>query len=285
VEDAALAIIDADGFEALTIRRLANDLGVGQATLYTYAPTRAMLCERVVARVMIEARPRSRGADLLLYVRKATESLREALHRHPHVFRYIQANGNESDVVLGRVEHLLMALEARGVAAADAERWILRYTAFVNGFIAQELANLSAAEAFASDPGIRRRHARWARVLKRARSEAADNFATGLDALSTSCVPSSTRRLLCRIPGRSASPSVSTSARPPSSGRRKRVAPRTSATPRSCCRITSDRSSRRCPPCKRWPTPPPRCAWDRRCSTTTTSIPLCWPRRWRPWTS
>ena len=41
VVDAAIALADAEGLGALSMRRLAADLGVGAMTLYTYVPAKA----------------------------------------------------------------------------------------------------------------------------------------------------------------------------------------------------------------------------------------------------
>lgn len=49
--DAAVRLADADGLAALTMRRLATELGVGAMTLYGYVPGRAELLELMVDRV------------------------------------------------------------------------------------------------------------------------------------------------------------------------------------------------------------------------------------------
>ena len=41
--DAAIAIVDAEGLEALTFRRLGAEMGVSYTTVYTYFETREQL--------------------------------------------------------------------------------------------------------------------------------------------------------------------------------------------------------------------------------------------------
>jgi AcrR family transcriptional regulator len=54
IVDAALAILDADGVDALTIRRLGQELGTGAASLYWHIAGKDELCELVYDRIMGE---------------------------------------------------------------------------------------------------------------------------------------------------------------------------------------------------------------------------------------
>jgi AcrR family transcriptional regulator len=54
IVDAALAILDADGVDALTIRRLSQELGTGSASLYWHIAGKDELCELVYDRIMGE---------------------------------------------------------------------------------------------------------------------------------------------------------------------------------------------------------------------------------------
>jgi AcrR family transcriptional regulator len=54
IVDAAIEILDADGVDALTIRRLGQELGTGAASLYWHIEGKDELCERVYDRIMGE---------------------------------------------------------------------------------------------------------------------------------------------------------------------------------------------------------------------------------------
>jgi TetR/AcrR family tetracycline transcriptional repressor len=54
IVDAALDILDADGVDALTIRRLGQELGTGAASLYWHIAGKDELCELVYDRIMGE---------------------------------------------------------------------------------------------------------------------------------------------------------------------------------------------------------------------------------------
>jgi AcrR family transcriptional regulator len=51
VVDAGVAIADADGLDALSIRKVASQLGIGAMSLYTYVPGRSELIELMIDRV------------------------------------------------------------------------------------------------------------------------------------------------------------------------------------------------------------------------------------------
>lgn len=54
IVDVALAIVDAEGTEGVTMRRVANELGTGPASLYAYVDSREELLQRVHERVIEE---------------------------------------------------------------------------------------------------------------------------------------------------------------------------------------------------------------------------------------
>jgi AcrR family transcriptional regulator len=56
IVDAALAIVDAEGLDALTMRTVAAALGTGAASLYAYVDSKEELIELVVERVIGEVR-------------------------------------------------------------------------------------------------------------------------------------------------------------------------------------------------------------------------------------
>lgn len=84
---AALRVVAREGLEALTMRRVAAELGVGTMTLYTYVPGRAELLDLMVDRVYAELRlpePGSGWRDEL--ARYAREHHRMYV-RHPWVLQ------------------------------------------------------------------------------------------------------------------------------------------------------------------------------------------------------
>ena len=52
VVDAALAVLDADGIDAVSLRRVGSELGVSHMTLYTYFDSKESLLNAMVARTL-----------------------------------------------------------------------------------------------------------------------------------------------------------------------------------------------------------------------------------------
>jgi AcrR family transcriptional regulator len=83
VVDGALALADADGFEALSMRGLAKHLGVGAMSLYTYVPGKAELFELMIDRAHGERALPDEGLGWRLrYAGHAREAL-AMYRRHP----------------------------------------------------------------------------------------------------------------------------------------------------------------------------------------------------------
>ncbi len=128
---AGVAIADAEGLEALSMRKVASKLGIGAMSLYTYVPGRSELIELMIDRVYADHalpdpglgwRPR---LDLWIH---ATWRIYAA---HPWLLDYNMARLPVGPHVLDVEEALYAALDAAGftgaqnVAIANLVRWQL----------------------------------------------------------------------------------------------------------------------------------------------------------------
>ena len=81
----ALALVDAEGMDALTVRALATRLGTGSSTLYRHVASRDELLVLLVDAVLGEVRlpdPQLPGRER---VEQLSTELRRVLRSHPHV--------------------------------------------------------------------------------------------------------------------------------------------------------------------------------------------------------
>jgi AcrR family transcriptional regulator len=121
VVDAALAILQSDGLEAVTMRRVASALDTGAASLYVYVSGRegllqAML-DRVTATIELEVPDPSRWrAQLHSLLRR----IHQALVTHPGMATLTLEDPPTTDVVLRLTENLLGILLAGGLDVQDA---------------------------------------------------------------------------------------------------------------------------------------------------------------------
>src|ERR1700742_1953551 len=57
IAEAALRVVDAEGLDAMTMRRVAQELGTGAASLYAYVDSKDRLTELVIDRALGELDP------------------------------------------------------------------------------------------------------------------------------------------------------------------------------------------------------------------------------------
>jgi AcrR family transcriptional regulator len=92
IAHAGLEIIDRDGLEALSLRAVADALGVGTMTLYTHTPDRQTLERDIVGLLLDEVDTREVPGEAWDYsLRRVAGSLREMTLRHPHAFPLVAA--------------------------------------------------------------------------------------------------------------------------------------------------------------------------------------------------
>jgi AcrR family transcriptional regulator len=121
VVDAALAILQSDGLQAVTMRRVAAALDTGAASLYVYVAGRdgllqAML-DRVTATIELEAPDPSRWRAQL---HALLQRMHRALAAHPGIAALTLEDPPTTEVVLRLTENLLGILLAGGIDPQDA---------------------------------------------------------------------------------------------------------------------------------------------------------------------
>src|SRR4051794_17760858 len=82
VIQAAIALAQAEGLEALTMRRLAEELRAGAMTLYYHVPNKEALLDGMVDSVFGEIELPTTDVDWKTALRRRALSTREALNRH-----------------------------------------------------------------------------------------------------------------------------------------------------------------------------------------------------------
>lgn len=81
----ALALVDAEGMDALTVRALATRLGTGSSTLYRHVASRDELLVLLVDAVLGEVRLPDPALPGRVRVEQLSGELRRVLRSHPHV--------------------------------------------------------------------------------------------------------------------------------------------------------------------------------------------------------
>ncbi|WP_433293298.1 TetR/AcrR family transcriptional regulator [Actinoplanes sp. CA-030573] len=138
--DAALALLDAGGPAAASIRRVAAAVGVAPTTVYTYFPEWAAVERALVERLLGDVRLRAAGTWRARVEALATE-LRARLLRHPGAVP-ILIGGPIRSPSAERLRACLVALLIRaGLAPESADRAAYLLKNFVLGWVALEIAD------------------------------------------------------------------------------------------------------------------------------------------------
>jgi AcrR family transcriptional regulator len=163
----ALAIADAEGFAAVSMRRIASELGAGTMTLYYYVRTKdeliALMDDAIMSEVLIPADEfPAHWYDALAAVAERTW---DVLLRHPWVLQALQ-NAPAGPNALRHVEQSLAALAGTGLDAADKLALLATVDDYVHGN-ALRAAEFRSATAVpvgdeTSEAGIRFAEAQYA---------------------------------------------------------------------------------------------------------------------------
>ena len=134
---AALALADADGLDAFSMRRLAQELGVVPMALYNHVANKEELLDGMVDLVFGEIESPSIGGDWRSAMRRRAISAREALKRHGWAIGLMEtqhpgpANLRNHDAVMG-------CLREAGFPFATAIHAYSVQDAYIYGFALQE---------------------------------------------------------------------------------------------------------------------------------------------------
>jgi AcrR family transcriptional regulator len=141
---AAVEIADAEGLEALSMRKVAARLGAGTMSLYRYVRSKDDLIELMVDDVYGAAITDSRSGDWRVDLALVARNVRQASLRHPWLASYATTRPSFGPNLLAVIEHTLAALDGIGLDIdAMVDVW-LTIMAFVNGYVLTELAEREA---------------------------------------------------------------------------------------------------------------------------------------------
>jgi len=111
---AAVALADARGVDALSMRKLAQELGVVPMALYKHVASKDELLDGMVDLVVGEIGPPAGGTDWKLAVRRRILSARGALLRHPWASRVIESRTDPTPAVVAYMDSMIGMFRAGG---------------------------------------------------------------------------------------------------------------------------------------------------------------------------
>jgi AcrR family transcriptional regulator len=138
VLQAALALAARDGIESLTMRKLADELGVGAMSLYYHVPNKEQLLDGMVDIVFSEIDPPSTDVDWKTAMRSRALSTRNALRRHPWAIGLMEGRTSHGPANLRLHDAVLGCLRAAGFSLEMTVHAYSVQDAYIYGFALQE---------------------------------------------------------------------------------------------------------------------------------------------------
>jgi AcrR family transcriptional regulator len=111
---AAVALADQGGVDALSMRKLAQELGVVPMALYKHVANKDELLDGMVDVVVGEIDPPPAGTDWKTAIRRRVLSARSALLRHPWASRVIESRATATPTVLQYMDSMIGIFRAGG---------------------------------------------------------------------------------------------------------------------------------------------------------------------------
>jgi AcrR family transcriptional regulator len=139
---AALDLVDEEGVEALSMRRLGRELGVEAMSLYGYVASKEDLIEGVVEQVFQEMPlvVPSPG-DWQARVRAHAAIYRKVLLDHPNVVRLMAGRPLESEGIAEFVDSALALLRSTGLDLHTAYRVLNVIASFTQGMVLEQVGS------------------------------------------------------------------------------------------------------------------------------------------------
>jgi AcrR family transcriptional regulator len=140
VLQAGLRLVDREGVEALTMRRLGKELGVEAMSLYGYVANKQDLVDGVLARVYAEMPRTVDGtASWPDRLRSIAREFRRVLLRHPHVVGLVAARPVTGQAGVHLVESALARLRDAGLDLVQANQALNVVVGFTVGRVADQV--------------------------------------------------------------------------------------------------------------------------------------------------
>ncbi|MFI6878098.1 TetR/AcrR family transcriptional regulator [Streptomyces sp. NPDC050400] len=137
---AAVRVADAEGIDAVSMRKIAGELGMGTMSLYNYVPRKEDLYELMVDAVSAEySYPEPTGdwrADVLGLARQA----RALMHRHPWLPGLMSPVYGFSPNALRYLEYCMTCLDPLDAPYGTKMELVAAVTSVVTTYVANEIA-------------------------------------------------------------------------------------------------------------------------------------------------
>jgi AcrR family transcriptional regulator len=155
IEEAALELIEHDGLEGFSTRKLAAGLGCEAVSVYHYYPSKTHLLDALFDRVIGGLPPDDPTLPWRKRVEDSILAYRETAHRYPRFFQFIALHRHNSRIGLAWLQRILSILRDAGLDTETTARFFRVVGYYVVGGVLDETSGYakghSAAEPVPED--------------------------------------------------------------------------------------------------------------------------------------
>jgi AcrR family transcriptional regulator len=155
---AAVELIEREGAGALSMRRIASELGTGVMPLYDHVPSKAALldgvAERVLSGIDVTTEP---GTGWEERIRAQARAFWQVARVYPRSTMVVVSRPVDSAATLRPIEHALATLRGAGFGGEDAVRVVRTVVAYVAGTLVREVGVIPGLEPqrpLGQDPAV-----------------------------------------------------------------------------------------------------------------------------------
>jgi AcrR family transcriptional regulator len=142
--EAAIRLVDEQGIEALSMRRLGAELGVEAMSLYNHIPNKAALLDAIVDYVIEEVPIAEPSKDWTEQVREMARSYRRIALAHPHIIPLIAMRPFNTYTALRPVEYAFGLFLGIGLDETTALHAFRALAGFATGYTLAETGGFFA---------------------------------------------------------------------------------------------------------------------------------------------
>jgi len=135
----AVAMADREGIGSLTMRRLAQELGVEAMSLYHHVANKEAILDGMVDLVFAEIELPADGMDWKTAMRQRARSARDALKRHPWAISIMDSRSAPGPETLRHHDAVLGCCRRAGFSVALAAHAFSLLDSYIYGFVLQEV--------------------------------------------------------------------------------------------------------------------------------------------------
>lgn len=143
---AAISVADTGGLEAFSMRRVADRLGLGVMSLYTYVPGRSELVGLMVDEVAGEVELPRHDGTLRERLQAVTRQLWDEYHRHPWLLQVESSRPWIGPHGSARYEWQLAAIEGVGLTDLEMDQVVTLLTGFAQSAARASIASTRTRE-------------------------------------------------------------------------------------------------------------------------------------------